>query len=187
MIAPDLPRRADDALVGMRRVIPRDAVLIGHSYGAILALQLQAEARRPFTGIVLSSSFFPPARNGRTTIATLADYVGHRVAFVGESRASPRPRSTSGVGRREGLATLIRFAGRPAAFRALTDAGATPVLVLHAADDHYVPVDFAMAVVAQRPAWTLAVLEAGGHYPHRDVPRAWIDVVASWIETLSDR
>ena len=43
------------------------------------------------------------------------------------------------------LRSLVGFALRPARFDALARAVRAPVLVVHAADDHHVPVDFALA------------------------------------------
>jgi pimeloyl-ACP methyl ester carboxylesterase len=56
------------------------------------------------------------------------------------------------------------------------------VLVLHAADDHYVPLDFALAAVARHPAWEIAVLDHGGHYPQVSYPTDWLAVVVPWLE-----
>jgi fermentation-respiration switch protein FrsA (DUF1100 family) len=65
---------------------------------------------------------------------------------------------------------------------------AVPVLVVHARDDHHVPVDFALAAAAAHPAWATAILPRGGHHAHVTDPEAWPAAVAPWLErTLSAR
>jgi pimeloyl-ACP methyl ester carboxylesterase len=145
--APDLPRARPDALLRARAAADSDAILVGHSMGAVLALRIAAEPGRTIRAVVLSGCFFPPARNGRGVVASLADYGRHRIAFVGELRG--RPRVADAPGERRGTAGALRsltsLAARPAGFDALAGAVRAPVLVVHARDDHHVPVDFALA------------------------------------------
>ncbi len=132
---------------------------------------------------MLTGCFFPPARNERSTTASVADYAAHRVAFA---RAAARRRS--GEGSRRGtawpLAWLIRLAARPATFDAVTRAITVPVIVLHARDDHHVPLDFALAAVARRPDWALHVFERGGHQLHVHRPGEWLEPVTRWLRAL---
>src|SRR6478752_6124221 len=149
--APDLPRGGMPALRAATAALPRPAILIAHSMAGPLALWHAARAPEAVTGIVLTDSFFPPARNGRTLRASLADYGRHRVAVV---RAARRPRLSGGTAR--GTASLARMGLRPASFHALAASVGAPVLVVHARDDHYVPLDFALAAAARHPAWSVA-------------------------------
>ena len=174
--APDLPRGGMPALRAATAALPRPAVLIAHSMAGPLALWHAAQRPEAVTGIVLTDSFFPPARNGRTLRASLADYGRHRVAVV---RAARRPRLSGGAAR--GTASLARMGLRPASFHALAARVSTPVLVVHARDDHYVPLDFALAAAARHPAWSVATLRAGGHNAHVERPAEWLDVVAPWL------
>jgi len=181
VLAPALPRDAAAAAALALRAVPPGAVLIGHSLGAVVALRLAARTDLRVRAVVASSSFFPPARNGRTVRRTLADYLGHRVAFVRAHRAAGgglRPGSEAAVG----LRPLLGIAARRTAFDSTMRAVQCPVLVLHAIDDHYVPVDFAAAAVAGRPSWTLVRLDGGGHYPHRDRAPQWLSAVEPWLE-----
>ncbi len=181
VVTPDLPRDIDRAERIAAAATPNGAILVGHSFGAIIALRLAADSDRAIKGLVLSSSFFPPALNGRSVGATLADYAAHRVEFVRGLKDADRP-PRGGRGGITGLGSLLRVGVRRTRFRAMTDAAKAPVLVVHARDDHYVPVDFAMGAVARRPAWEVAVLVGGGHYPHVRYPAQWLAAVNPWLQ-----
>jgi hypothetical protein len=73
-----------------------------------------------------------------------------------------------------------------AAFDALASAVAAPVLVVHARDDHHVPVDFALAAVARHPAWQARLLGAGGHHAHVRAPGRWLSAVEPWLRGLEE-
>ena len=174
--APDLPRGGMPALRAATADLPRPAILIAHSMAGPLALWHAAREPEAVAGIVLSDGFFPPARNGRTLRASLEDYGRHRVAVV---RAAGRPRLSGGTAR--GTASLARMGLRPAGFHALADAVRAPVLVVHARDDHFVPLDFALASAHRHPAWSVAPLRAGGHNAHVERPAEWLDAVGPWL------
>ena len=55
------------------------------------------------------------------------------------------------------------------------------MLVVHARDDHFVPIDFALAAARRHPAWAVATLRAGGHNAHVERPAEWLDVVSPWL------
>lgn len=173
---PDLLRATPAKILAGLADLPADVLLVGHSLGAVVALAHAATAS--VSGLVLTSSFFPPARNGRSRAATLRDYGTHRVAVVrelSERGVSPRPRTSTG----RAMGALARLGLRPGSFHALCSRVRAPVLVLHGRQDHYVPVDFAMAGVARHPAWTVKILD-GGHDIHVDHPVEWLRCVESW-------
>ena len=58
------------------------------------------------------------------------------------------------------------------------------VLIVHARDDHHVPVDFAIAAARRHPGWALRLLDGGGHHAHVRVPTQWSDTVVSWLRGL---
>ena len=178
--APDLPRGGMPALRAATTGLPRPAVLIAHSMAGPLALWHAVQEPEAVAGVVLSDSFFPPARNDRTLRASLADYGRHRVAVVrAAARRAGRPRLSGGTAR--GTASLARMGLRPGGFHALADAVRAPVLVVHARDDHFVPIDFALAAARRHPAWAVATLRAGGHNAHVERPAEWLDVVSPWL------
>ncbi len=194
VVAPELPRHAEHAQAVAASASPDGAIVLGHSMGAVTAMRLAAEPGRGILGVVLTSSFFPPALNGRSVAASLADYAGHRLAFVrGHGRPPAPPRSSSSrasaslSGDRlaiNGLGYLAATAVHSSQFRATTAAVTAPVLVVHAADDHYVPVDFALAAAGGHPRWRLSVLDEGGHYPQLAASARWLDVVEPWLREL---
>lgn len=177
--APALPRDAAAALRAAQSAVAPGAILIGHSMGGIVALHIARMERPAAAGVVLTGCPFPVARNGRTGIATALDYAGHRVAFVrslGERRALDGPRRRSLTG----LSDVARVLARPGRFDGLFGGLAVPVLVVHARDDHHVPVNFALAAAA-RHGWEVRLLDAGGHHAHLRAPDAWTAAVEPWL------
>jgi pimeloyl-ACP methyl ester carboxylesterase len=185
--APSLPRSPRDALAIVDAEVPAGSVVIGHSIGGVLALRLAREHPRPLAALVLTDCFFPPARNGRGTVASLRDYGAHRVAYLRgrRSRSGAPLEPSSRAGGRSGLSALtglIRLGVNRSEFDAAADCVAAPVLVVHARDDHHVPLDFALAAVGRHPTWEIEVLDRGGHHAHVTQPGLWLDAVAPWLE-----
>ena len=100
VLTPSLPRSPDRALDVVDAAVSPGAIVIGHSIGGVLALRLARERPRTLAALILTDCFFPPARNGRGTPATLRDYAAHRVAYVrslrGRSGAPVEATSRSG-------------------------------------------------------------------------------------------
>lgn len=186
VVAPSLPRAPDRALAAADDAIAPNSIVIGHSFGGVLALRLAHDRPRPLTALVLTDCFFPPARNGRTTLATLRDYGAHRIAYLRGLRdrsgapLEPGPRS----GGLSALAALLRLGAHRAEFDATAEAIASPVLVVHARDDHHVPLDFALAAAARHPGWELSVLDRGGHHAHVTEPALWLGAVDPFLADL---
>ena len=157
------------------------AIVIGHSQGALRALELAAARPERVVGLVLTSGVFPPARNGRSTAASAVDYVRRRVRYLRRVAAhGRRPRPTrSAAGRMPRMARLVL---RPGAYHALADAVRCPVLVMHGDQDDLVPVDFARAAVARHPRWDYRELAGGGHVLQRDDAERWASLVGAWLE-----
>jgi pimeloyl-ACP methyl ester carboxylesterase len=61
----------------------------------------------------------------------------------------------------------------------------TPVLVIHARDDHHVPVDFALAALAAHPVWAAAILDRGGHHLHVEDPDGWLGAAIPWLNATA--
>ena len=148
--------------------------------GGVRALEAATAAPDGVRALVLTAGFFPPARAGRSLPAAAADYAAHRVAYarwVAAQRRAPHP---TGAGLRQ-LGGLARLGLRPDRFHHLASRVRCPVLVIHAADDHVVPIAFASAAAARQPRWDLLTLPTGGHNPHRDRPHEWAALVAPWL------
>jgi len=146
-----------DALDRVLASAPERSVLIGHSMGALASMLIAATQPHRLAGLVLTATFVPVARNGRSTLATAADYARHRVLFLAGAGRRRRDRSElRTVNRRTraaGLRALAQYGLRPGAFHALADRVSCPVLLVHGGDDHYVPPAFALAAAARHPAW----------------------------------
>lgn len=177
---PRLPPRPADALARADAAIAAGDVVIGHSLGGVLALRLAQERPRPLRALVLTGCFFPPARNGRGLAAAIADYAGHRLAFVRDVARGEAAGEQSG-GSARALGSLIRQAASPRSSEMTLSSAIAPVLVVHARDDHHVPIDFALAAAARHPDWAVRILDRGGHHAHVHCPRAWLDAVAPWL------
>ena len=125
--------------------------------------------------LVLTGSFFPPARNGRGLAATVVDYGRHRAALARELGRGTQERTERSP---RALVALLRQA---LGVGPVTVDPATAVLVVHARDDHHVPVDFAIAAAERHPSWTLCLLDQGGHHVHADQPLVWLKHVMPWL------
>jgi pimeloyl-ACP methyl ester carboxylesterase len=182
VLAPELAREPAEARRRAGAAIAPGSIVVGHSLGGVLALQLAGAASRAPRAVILTGCFFPPARNGRTAGATARDYVAHRVAYVGslERRGAGRE---SRAGTARALASLVSLTIHRRRFDATIAAIRCPVLVLHTRDDHHVPFDFA-AAAARSASWDLRVLDRGGHHAHVVTPEAWIDAVGPWLSSL---
>jgi pimeloyl-ACP methyl ester carboxylesterase len=175
---PALPRKPAAALAEARRIVVSGSVVIGHSMGGLLALRIAATAR--VGAVILTGCAFPVARNGRTRRETARDYAAHRISFLRALRDRP-PADGPRIRAPAGLPAVARALARPGRFDDLVGRISAPVLVVHARDDHHVPVDFALAAAGRHPGWEIRVLEAGGHHAHLRAPREWLAAVEPWL------
>jgi pimeloyl-ACP methyl ester carboxylesterase len=179
VVSPQLPSAPAPALELLDSTISPGAIVVAHSMGAVLVMRLAKSRPRPLRAVILTGCFFAPARNGRTLGASLADYANHRVAFV---RAS-RDQRTRGAGRGSvrPLASLLRLAVRPGGLEDALTRVTPSVLIIHARDDHHVPVDYAIAAQRRQRDWTLEILDHGGHHAHVTRPAAWSALATRWL------
>jgi pimeloyl-ACP methyl ester carboxylesterase len=106
--APQLPRDPAAALAVASATVEREDVVIGHSMGGVLTLQL-SRGRAP-RALILTSCFFPPARNAaasarrsRTTVATAS----RSCAPPAADRPAARPDFTLAAAARQGWAVAV--------------------------------------------------------------------------------
>jgi pimeloyl-ACP methyl ester carboxylesterase len=177
--APALPIRQRETVAFLGSMIAPGDIVVGHSMGGVVAQMVGA--RVPLRALVLTGCFFPPARNGRGLGQSLADYAGHRVAYVRAAAAGAWTGRERAPGSMRALAPLVRQALGSRADDPFPPLPGTPTLVVHARDDHHVPIDFALAAVAAHPGWSRAILAHGGHHVHVDLPTNWLAAVAPWL------
>jgi pimeloyl-ACP methyl ester carboxylesterase len=179
VVSPQLPSAPAPALQLLDHTISPEAIVVAHSMGAVLLMRLAKSRPRPLRAVILTGCFFPPARNGRTLGASVADYAAHRVAFVRASRGQRTQRADRGAVRP--LASLLRLALLPGGLEEALARVTPSVLIVHARDDHHVPVDYAIAAQRRRSNWTLEILDHGGHHAHVTRPAAWSALVTRWL------
>lgn len=179
VVSPQLPSRPAPALELLDSTISPGAIVVAHSMGAVLAMRLAKSRPRPLRAVILTGCFFPPARNGRTVGASVADYANHRVAFVRASRDQRTRRASRGSVRP--LASLLRLAVLPGGLEEALSRVTPSVLIIHARDDHHVLVDYAIAAQRRRQDWTLEILDHGGHHAHVTRPAAWSALATRWL------
>ena len=176
---------AAQALDGLARIVTEmpaegGVIVVGHSQGAVGALELSRTHPGRVDALVVTSGFFPPARGNRTMAGAAWDYGRHRVQYVREVAGRGRAPHPTGAGARQ-LASLARLGLRPGRFHALAASVRCPVLVVHGDQDHVVPVAFARAAVAAHPTWQYREIRGGGHFPHRDRAAEWAAIVERWL------
>jgi pimeloyl-ACP methyl ester carboxylesterase len=177
---PRLPPRPAEALACADAAIAAGDIVIGHSMGGVLALRLAQARTRPLRALIVTGCFFPPARNRRALTTAVADYAAHRLAFARDAIGGRGDRTPSD-GSARALGSLIRQIATPRSSAAMLSSVAGPVLVVHARDDHHVPVDYALAAARGRPGWTVRILDRGGHHAHLHCPQPWMDAVTPWL------
>lgn len=183
VVAPQLPRDPARAVEVARSAMRPGSIIVGHSLGALLGLRLAGDRACGVRALVLTSCFFPPARNGRSVTASVKDYAQHRIALVKYLREN-RGQTASDEGVGAALRSLARLALAPASFHRMNAGVTCPVLVVHAKDDHFVPYDYAVAATAHVPTWKLVLIEHGGHNVNREHPERWLESVTPWMENL---
>lgn len=185
VLTPRIPDQPADALQIIDAAITPGSIVIGHSMGGVLAMRLAATRPRQLGGVVLTGCFFAPARNGRSTAATIADYGAHRLAFIKEARRQRAPSAPGGSVRP--LVSLMRQTLLPTDLESALTRVTRSVLVVHANDDHHVPIDFAIAAARRHSAWDLRTFADGGHHAHVTRPELWSETVGRWLSATGDR
>ena len=173
------------ALDGLARIVTEmpaegGVIMVGHSQGAVRALELSQSHPRRVEAVVLTNGFFPPARGSRTMAGAAWDYGRHRVQYLREVASRGRAPHPTGAGARQ-LVSLARLGLRPARFHVLAASVRCPVLVVHGDQDHVVPVAFARAAAASHLTWQYREIRDGGHFLHRDRPTEWAAIVERWL------
>jgi sigma-B regulation protein RsbQ len=183
----------------------RDALLVGHSIGGMIALRAAIAAPDRFRGLVMigSSARYlddPPSYTGGFTAEAVdglldmmeRNYLGWAKALAPRVMKSPdRPDLENEL---EALfcATDPAIARRFAAVtfysdsRALLADARLPTLLLQSPDDMIVPRAAADYLAAKLPSATLRVLQAVGHYPHLRDPIETARLIGQFLVDAPD-
>lgn len=223
VLGPDLPRHAftsghrpeDTSLPGMARSVAKlidhlgfqPDLIIGHSAGAALALQMALDHgyRGPIVGLNSALRPFPgPAAEIFPAVAKLlfvnpfVPRIFSKLASFGSEAERFIYRSTHSRIDKEGLAcyaTLIKSARHTKGALSMmanwdlptlrTRMGelANPVLMVHSDKDAAIPLDWAKEAHGWLPTSSLEVLKGLGHLAHEEAP----DIVAKMVCTFAKK
>ncbi|MEX2541376.1 MAG: alpha/beta hydrolase [Trueperaceae bacterium] len=198
------------ALAVLDRLGIDQAVWIGSSSGAIVALQAALERPERVAALVLVGA---PAYGGRSPPRWLRpllhtpqmDRVGPLLMrqlggppgmnlFASQWTVPERIgsddissfRRTFEVEDWDRALWEVSKASRPADVdRQLADVD-VPTLVVAGAQDEIVPPDESERLARELPRATLGLMEDCGHLPHEECPSAFMDVVSDWLSTLAE-
>jgi pimeloyl-ACP methyl ester carboxylesterase len=84
----------------------------------------------------------------------------------------------------EAARSLLGILARKRIFRETANRITSPTLIIHGSRDRLVPVAAARQAVAERPDWTLEVLEGIGHTPQLEAPEAVHERASRWLDDL---
>lgn len=199
----DLEAHAEDLLSILKELDLRDAVIVGHSIGATIALLAANQAPERVSRLVFVSptpSFLEDQAHGYHGGFSAAD-LGELISFLDENHlgwsAQMAPtiagqpagepaaeeltqsfcRTDPAIAQHFGRVTF--FADRRSEF----EHAARPALIIHCSNDALVPMQVADWMRENVPGATLKVLDATGHTPHMTVPS---EVTAAIREFLED-
>ena len=158
-------------------------LFVGNSSGGAMATAAALAAGERTAGLVLVC--WPDWRVGRLPIDTLlpTDIAALEALLASAWHQPPEVP--------EGMAAMLLQRYASDAFRAHVrslepdlvlaryDAYTGPLDFIGGASDDLVPVEILRASVDRRPQARLRVLEACGHFPHRERPEAWVEAVAT--------
>ena len=190
---------ADYALAKM----PQEAVLLGHSMGGRVALEMWRRAPDRIAGIAIANSGVHPVRPGeaeaRYALLALGRSAGDR-ALVDRwlpPMLAPGTRTDGPVYRTlYSMATAAGvdvFAAQIHALLTRPDAEAVlptltcPVAIIGAEHDNWSPVAQQEAIAAATPSAALTILANAGHMAPAEAPDAFTRAVADWLARIDKK
>ena len=188
------------------------ATIVGHSLGGGVALQFAYQfpercerlvlvsagglgpevhailraATLPGFDLLLRAATAPVARRAGTTAANLLRRVGIEpgtdLQQAGASLTSLADRDTRAAFVKTIRSVIATGGQRVSANDRFYLAAAMPTLVVWGERDRIIPVGHATAAHEQIPGSRLEIVPDAGHYPHRDEPRRFTDVLTAFID-----
>lgn len=197
----DLEAHAQDLQLILQELGLENAVLVGHSIGATIALLAANRAPERVARMVLLSptpSFLDDPEKGywggfsRTELEELINFLDDNhlgwsaqmaPTIAGQPSGDPAAeeltqgfcRTDPAIAQHFGRATF--FADQRAAF----ERAAPPALILHCMKDRLVPMSVADWMRTHVPNATLKMLDATGHTPHMTVPADVVSAMHSYL------
>jgi len=180
---------------------PGPIVLVGHSFGGYLALQLYRDAPEQFSGLVLtntrSQADTPEARAKRLETVQQLEEAGGSLDTEAVARSLVAPATwASGGAPVETVRSMVREV-RPttvtASLRAIADRPdltpvlasiAVPTLVVWGEDDQLIPPEQTQAMVAQIPRSVGVGLTGAGHLPSLETPGPFVNAVHELLDRV---
>ena len=77
--------------------------------------------------------------------------------------------------------SMAGYVLRRGKYRDLVHRVTTPTLIVHGSEDRLVSADSARWLAAERPEWTLEILEGVAHVPMMEVPARFLEIVEIWL------
>ena len=183
----------------LTRHIGEPAVLLGHSMGTILALDMARRAPAALRGVLFVGGLPRPLPAIRERLARRAEAVA-REGMAGTGAAVAAANFSPATLRRDpelvGLFERLFEAQEPLAYahccRVLMNASAealvgplaSPALAVSGLDDQYAPPDEVARFVARVPGCRHHLLDDCGHFPFLEQPEAFAAAVAGFVAAL---
>ena len=212
--AVSLERLAGDGLALLDHLDCRRAILIGHSLGGQIALQLALTNAERVTGLVLCAS--APRLDDERRALVRAWAAGYRAATRDDPAAVDLALQTERLGRQLDWLLAPRLLANPANRAAAVQAALTgysaaaaagyaaqaeaacslnlsaslpeiqaPCLVLAGAEDRLFPLNIQEDMAARLARGRLQVVAGAGHSLPQEQPLEFYKAVAGWLESLS--
>ncbi len=175
-------------------------VLLGTSFGSLVALDAALEAGDGISGLVLVSAVtgghmvprryaaFAGAMLAPRPLAWLAAPLAARI--LGGARLDPAARKE--LVRESRLISTAEMFRRVAAIlgtdmAALLSAVQVPVLVVHGTRDRVIPPRKAREMVAAVPGWRYVEIQGAGHVPYLSHPRQFLEALEPFLDEVEAR
>jgi pimeloyl-ACP methyl ester carboxylesterase len=170
----------------VERAAPRPFVVLGHSYGAVAAIEAAARSDE-IAAVISDSGFVSVSEQMDRSIEAL----NAMPEVPGIVKASLALRSLPGLGPLNALVFRLRTGAsfdfeRATVLPSLAALGGRPVLAIGGAKDKLAPPEFARRIreASSSPASRLAILEGAGHGTYSGAPDAYESAVGSFLDLV---
>lgn len=194
-----LDRHADDLVAVLDELQLQEAVLVGHSVGAMICLLAARQRPDRVSRLVLIGASpryqdepgyhggFRPEDVDDIYRAISADYAGWATGFAAAAVGTANPHYgvefAAGLrGMPPEIALTVLYSILQSDHREVLRHVTQPTLLIQSREDHIVPLGVAQYLHAQIPDSRLQVIDASGHLPHVTAAPLVIDVMKRFLE-----